>query len=183
MLGRRVRALRTAAGLSQEQLAEVMRERGFSWRQTTTAKTEAGDRPVRVNEAAALAAILRTSVAGLLGEQEVDTQPASLMQREAALRLARRRVHVLERELAEAQEHARQAEDHFDATLRGFAASSGQAAARIYGDMAPDGWPGIGEPVRHVEFEPLDPERAPRPTEAAREPGADDVQPGAVRRG
>lgn len=39
---------------------------GFTWRQTTAAKTEAGNRPIRVNEAHALAEIFGVTVNDLL---------------------------------------------------------------------------------------------------------------------
>ncbi|MGH3745787.1 MAG: helix-turn-helix domain-containing protein [Micromonosporaceae bacterium] len=56
VLGESLRSLRTARGMSQEDVAQMMALAGFSWHQTTVAKTESGSRPVRVNEAAALAA-------------------------------------------------------------------------------------------------------------------------------
>ncbi|MGY1730642.1 helix-turn-helix domain-containing protein [Geodermatophilus sp. SYSU D01045] len=56
-MGRRVRLLRTARGWSQERLAEVMTEHGTPWRQATVARVELAQRPVRVNEAAALAQV------------------------------------------------------------------------------------------------------------------------------
>jgi transcriptional regulator with XRE-family HTH domain len=58
----RLRAARQVAGLSQDALAKAMNERGFSWRQTTVAKTEAAVRPVLFAEAIALAAIFRMRV-------------------------------------------------------------------------------------------------------------------------
>lgn len=55
--------------MSQEALALAMREAGFPWRQTTAAKTEAGDRPVRVNEASALAQVFDVPLVDLLAEE------------------------------------------------------------------------------------------------------------------
>ncbi|MGW3936476.1 hypothetical protein [Streptomyces phaeochromogenes] len=55
----RLRAARRAAGISQAALAEAMRVRGFNWRQTTVAKSEAGDRPVLFAEALAMTQILK----------------------------------------------------------------------------------------------------------------------------
>ena len=54
VLGKRVAELRQARGWSQDELARRMTDAGFHWRQTTVAKTEKADRPVRVNEAATL---------------------------------------------------------------------------------------------------------------------------------
>jgi transcriptional regulator with XRE-family HTH domain len=65
----RVRALRVAMSLSQGALAIEMRQRGYSgWTQSTIAKLEAASRPLRVNELADLAAVLRTTVPVLLGD-------------------------------------------------------------------------------------------------------------------
>ncbi|MFE2300812.1 hypothetical protein ACFXAW_21810 [Streptomyces sp. NPDC059445] len=58
-LGARLRAARMATGLSQGSVATAMAERGFSWRQTTVAKSEAADRPVLFAEVAALAQMYR----------------------------------------------------------------------------------------------------------------------------
>lgn len=43
-----------------------MSDRGFSWRQTTVAKTEAADRPIRINEAQGLAIVFGITVNDLL---------------------------------------------------------------------------------------------------------------------
>ena len=57
-LGVRLRKARIATGLSQQAIADAMNERGFSWRQTTVAKTEAADRPVLFPEVLTLSQIL-----------------------------------------------------------------------------------------------------------------------------
>ncbi|MGW7239700.1 helix-turn-helix domain-containing protein [Streptomyces sp. NPDC054804] len=59
VLASRLRAARTAMGMSQAAVSKAMVDRGFSWRQTTVAKSEAGDRPVLFAEVAALAQIYR----------------------------------------------------------------------------------------------------------------------------
>ncbi|WP_432034215.1 helix-turn-helix domain-containing protein [Streptomyces antibioticus] len=59
VLAARLRSARRATGLSQGAVADAMRERGFTWRQTTVAKTEAADRPVLFAEVAALAQIYK----------------------------------------------------------------------------------------------------------------------------
>lgn len=66
-LGESLRSMRTARGLSQEDVAQMMKMAGFNWRQTTVAKTEGGARPVRVNEAAALALCFGVTVNEMLG--------------------------------------------------------------------------------------------------------------------
>lgn len=62
VLASRLRAARRAVGLSQGAVATAMRDRGFSWRQTTVAKSEAADRPVLFAEVAALAQIYRKDI-------------------------------------------------------------------------------------------------------------------------
>lgn len=64
--GRRIAAHRQRRGLSQKTLAERMTDRGFSWLQTTAAKTEAAQRPLRVNELVAIAEILDVDTADML---------------------------------------------------------------------------------------------------------------------
>jgi transcriptional regulator with XRE-family HTH domain len=79
--GQLIRELRLARGLSQVDLAQRLAERGLSWHQTTVAKTERADRPLRVNELAALAKVLGVSVGDLLNPQRIDLpQEAALAQ-------------------------------------------------------------------------------------------------------
>jgi transcriptional regulator with XRE-family HTH domain len=61
-----IKALRAKAGLTQAELAEAMQGLGHSWIQTTAAKTEAADRPLRLNEVADLAKILGLRVPELV---------------------------------------------------------------------------------------------------------------------
>ncbi len=72
--GARVREFRNRQSWSQEKLADLMSAAGYAWRQTTVAKTEAADRPVRVAEAVALARALRVPVAALF---DVGVEPDS----------------------------------------------------------------------------------------------------------
>ena len=55
LFGRRLRYMREEAGLTQRQLADVMRGAGYKMHQTTVAKIEAGERAVPVDEAAQFA--------------------------------------------------------------------------------------------------------------------------------
>ncbi|MGA7418614.1 MAG: helix-turn-helix transcriptional regulator [Acidimicrobiales bacterium] len=54
-VGASIRRLRQAHGWSQEQLARAMSDAGFKWIQTTVAKTEAAERPIRLGEMIGLA--------------------------------------------------------------------------------------------------------------------------------
>lgn len=62
VVGANVKALRAKMGLTQAELAEAMHGLGHSWIQTTVAKTEGADHPLRLNEVADLAKILGISV-------------------------------------------------------------------------------------------------------------------------
>jgi transcriptional regulator with XRE-family HTH domain len=65
-IGVEIRDRRAALGLSQQALADAMRSLGYTWLQTTVAKTEAAERPIRVNELTDLARVLGVSVSDLL---------------------------------------------------------------------------------------------------------------------
>lgn len=93
--GERIRDHRLSLALSQQMLAAAMTQLGFSWRQTTVAKTEAAERPIRVNELAALAEIFGVGIAQL-----VDDSPES--RRGTALRESLRantKQHELNRQI------------------------------------------------------------------------------------
>lgn len=66
-LAENIRWARERAGLSQEQLAEQMREvAGYGWHQQTVARTETGTRPVRADEMVALSDVLNVSLVVLM---------------------------------------------------------------------------------------------------------------------
>jgi transcriptional regulator with XRE-family HTH domain len=58
IFGTQMKDARRARGWTQQRMAGRMNAAGFSWVQTTVTKTERASRPVPVEEAAALAAIL-----------------------------------------------------------------------------------------------------------------------------
>lgn len=63
-----LKAARTAAGLSQHKVAAALRAQGFSvFRQSAVAKIESGDRPVRLDEAVAMAELFGTTIDVALG--------------------------------------------------------------------------------------------------------------------
>ncbi|MBD0838824.1 hypothetical protein [Streptomyces sp. TRM68416] len=62
-----------AKGLSQQAVADAMSAYGFSWRQTTVAKTEAADRPALFVEVVALSRILNRDLRSFLTDRtELD---------------------------------------------------------------------------------------------------------------
>lgn len=102
-LGRRIRAARVAQGLSQQAVADAMAERGFSWRQTTVAKSESADRPTLFTEVVALSAILKRDLDYFLsGRNELDAVAESLRGR---LENQRKNVEANEYSLASQRSH------------------------------------------------------------------------------
>lgn len=64
--GERIREIRITRHLTQAALAKAMQALGYNWLQTTVAKTEAAERPLRLNEATDLAGVLGVEVGYLL---------------------------------------------------------------------------------------------------------------------
>ncbi|MDF9877480.1 helix-turn-helix domain-containing protein [Cellulosimicrobium cellulans] len=74
MIGRRIAQLRSAQGLSQAELASSLRDSGVRWSQGTLSKVEAGQRPVRLAEAEAVARELDADIAELLAPHDFIAQ-------------------------------------------------------------------------------------------------------------
>ncbi|MEV6651202.1 helix-turn-helix transcriptional regulator [Streptomyces sp. NPDC051219] len=106
VVGRRVAALRVARGWSQRELATRMTDQGHSWRQTTVAKTEAADRPIRVNEMQGLARVFGVQMVDLLtvpiDDIDVANAAALLADMRTLAAAARQRVDECERTYASA---------------------------------------------------------------------------------
>lgn len=104
VVGRRVKALRIARGWSQQELATRMVNQGHGWRQTTVAKTEAADRPIRVNEIQGLAHVFGVQMTDLLtvpiADVDVANAAALLADMRAVATAARQRLDEFEREHA-----------------------------------------------------------------------------------
>jgi transcriptional regulator with XRE-family HTH domain len=71
--GARIREIRVARHMTQAALAKAMQALGYKWLQTTIAKVEAAERPLRLNEATDLAGVLGVEIGHLL------TQPLTGM--------------------------------------------------------------------------------------------------------
>lgn len=108
-VGRRLQQKRERARLSQTDVAELMRNAGYSFQQQTIVKLENGSRPLRFNEAMDMAAILHIDV------RELATEPAVLAARNVdrsiyelagALGQGRKACRALQAELALAPESA-----------------------------------------------------------------------------
>lgn len=93
-------------GLSQDALARAMRALGYSWQQTTVAKTEAAERPLRINELTDLAHALGVTITDLLGatprnELELNAALMQLLRAEDDRERMETRMQALQDELAE----------------------------------------------------------------------------------
>ena len=70
-----LKGARTAAGLSQQKVADALKAQGFTtFLQTTVAKIECGARPVRLDEAVAFAALFGTTLDVALGLKSDHSQ-------------------------------------------------------------------------------------------------------------
>jgi transcriptional regulator with XRE-family HTH domain len=72
--GLQVRKLREARGWSQEEVALRMVMYGYTWHRTAVAKTEAGTRPLDLNETIALAGVFSMTL-----EQFLSGAPDQMM--------------------------------------------------------------------------------------------------------
>jgi transcriptional regulator with XRE-family HTH domain len=68
LAGREFRRLREARGWSQEKVADRMKAFGYDWHQTQVSRTEVADRPLRLNEAAALCRLFEVRLEALLAD-------------------------------------------------------------------------------------------------------------------
>jgi transcriptional regulator with XRE-family HTH domain len=73
-----LREFRERNGLSQEELAQRMSERGFGFSQATVWKIESGQRPVKISEAVALSDVLDLRWMDLTAEPDVSRHHAEL---------------------------------------------------------------------------------------------------------
>lgn len=71
IVGQRVRQLREAAGLTQQELGASLFLHGEPLHQTTVAKLEAGTRPLRLNDVGALAAFFDVPIESLWQSEDV----------------------------------------------------------------------------------------------------------------
>lgn len=85
--GRELRRLREACRWSQEEVARRMGGYGYEWHQTTVAKTEAAQRPLRLDEVVALASLFGVTLPALL--ESVPGMTGGQLEERAAARLAR----------------------------------------------------------------------------------------------
>jgi len=78
VFGRRLRYLREEAGLTQQQLADVMRAAGSKMHRSTIGKIEAGERVVSVGEAAQFAEVLGIDLREMLNVRDSRLVPVQM---------------------------------------------------------------------------------------------------------
>lgn len=117
-----VRKHRKRRRLSQTELGRRMKAQGHPWHQMTVARTESGDRPLRLDEAIALAGIFDVSVSDLFTNRTLDdpeyealreavkAQESSLMAYTAMLGRAEAALQQLHNEAMRARERVDEAE-------------------------------------------------------------------------
>lgn len=81
-VGRNFRALREARQWPLREVAERMKAFGYSWHQTVVAKIETGQRPLRLSEAADLAALYEVSLDRLLVDPAVTAGHAEEIEKQ-----------------------------------------------------------------------------------------------------
>ena len=104
-VGRNVRRLRESRGLSQQRLGTDLLSLGVGMHQTTVAKLEAGSKPLRLNEVAAIAAYFEVPIESLwektgetINEHEVALKERELKIVKERLEEARAEIIVVEKE-------------------------------------------------------------------------------------
>ncbi len=86
LFGRRLRYIREEAGLTQQQLADVMRAHGIGMHRSTIGKIEAGERVVSIEEAAGFAEVLNMDLRELIKVEKGRRARAQLKVRSLELR-------------------------------------------------------------------------------------------------
>jgi len=104
LFGARFADLRREARWTQQQVRDAMVERGFSWSATTATKTEAGARPIRVDEAVALCELFDATLSDLVGDTEERRARFALARAATREKVAQRELDRWAAELRQAGE-------------------------------------------------------------------------------
>lgn len=102
-VGRNLKALRQAAGLTQTELAARLTDEGHPFAQQTVLKVERGTRPLKLDEAVDLANILDVTVGDLIFSRADGDALAEMMRAETMRRHAERELEEAQDELARAK--------------------------------------------------------------------------------
>jgi transcriptional regulator with XRE-family HTH domain len=114
-VGVNLQRYRKAKGFSQSDLAEQLSARGLPFQQQTVLKVEKGARPLRFEEACAIAEILRIKLASMsehIGDDRMAVFVVELMGRTRRIAMARKGIEELREETRRKEEElCRQIED------------------------------------------------------------------------
>lgn len=133
----RLREVRQQAGLTQQQLADLMTGAGYRMRQTTIAKIEAGERAVSVGEGYTLATVLGADLDVLLTPQGDDAEHTRRVQALGELRAAEEEAMLRGEEFDMAEARLEAARERLKTAQQQFAevtAAGKRAATRAKGD-------------------------------------------------
>lgn len=125
-LGRRVKDLRRALGLTQTDLARKLAAYGVTMHQTTVAKLEGGTRPTTVHELLGLVRVLDCEPGQLLPPMGPPAADAELQRLTREVELAQVRVDRQEREYEEAVAELARVTQARDAAGRRYLAEVGK---------------------------------------------------------
>jgi transcriptional regulator with XRE-family HTH domain len=126
-VGANVQRLRKAAGIAQADLARLLTERGLSFQQPTILKVEKGTRPLKFEEACAIADILEVGLASLAQYVDNEKVGEALAQIERSNLLIRRWENGIE----EIHAQARQKEEAAREVLERMAAVKREAEQQL----------------------------------------------------
>jgi transcriptional regulator with XRE-family HTH domain len=129
--GARVRELRKAIGMNQEDLAEALSLSGRSYHQTTIAKLESGSRPTSIEELYLLAVIFDVPVTDLVVVQDDQN-----MEGHRELIRLTAEIRRLTEELAESTEHLEEAKRQYEELTRSMGAGMTGDSRRAEGRFA-----------------------------------------------
>jgi transcriptional regulator with XRE-family HTH domain len=130
IFARRLRAVREASGMTQQELADAMAATGNKIHRSTIGKIESGDRPVTIGEAVQLAGILGVGLAELVTDTGQDEAHRARVE-------AQVKVRHLQHLAAKRDEQAREAQLVYQFTLESLREARQELAA-LGGELPPE---------------------------------------------
>jgi transcriptional regulator with XRE-family HTH domain len=96
-LASNIKAARERKDLSQREVADLMKSRGFPWHQQTVGRVESAVQPIRAVELKEIADILGASMDALMRPAELEMAAADIMVTARKVREVRREIDGLQR--------------------------------------------------------------------------------------
>ena len=106
--------LREGAGMTQTDLARALRDYGLAFHQQTVQRIEAGDRPLRLNEAIAVSKIFQQSLEGMTQSLDHEAEVTDFLRAECVVADTGKRLSRLKDEVQALTEVLRQMEAQRD---------------------------------------------------------------------